>query len=58
MNNDERAGARSEHQHHHYRSNVIPWWVRLIWVGFWIFAIYYTVKYLVPAMQLELFTKS
>lgn len=58
MTTDERTAAQSEHQHHHYRSNEIPWWLRGIWIGFWIFAVYYTIKYLVPALQLELFTKS
>ncbi|MFM2096300.1 MAG: hypothetical protein RIS70_3424 [Planctomycetota bacterium] len=53
----EQAAAERDHRHHRYRSNRIPWWVRLIWIGFWVFAIYYTVKYVVPTMQLELFSK-
>jgi hypothetical protein len=28
--------------------------VRAIWIGFWIFAITYTIRYLLPAMQVEL----
>jgi hypothetical protein len=52
--NNELANAEAEHRHHSYRSNVIPSYVRLIWALFWIFAIYYAVTYLLPAMQQEL----
>ena len=48
------ASAAVEHQHHRYTSNRIPWYVRLVWLGFWVFAIYYTVEYLFPALQTEL----
>lgn len=44
----------AEHRHHTYTSNVIPWYVRLIWVLFWIFAVYYGVTYFLPAIQEEL----
>ena len=54
-NQIEQTPPEADHEHHHYRSNVIPWYVRLIWIGFWIFAIYYTVSYLFPALQEELF---
>jgi hypothetical protein len=50
--------AEQEHQFHHYRGNEIPWYVRLIWIGFWIFAIYYTIRYLFPALRLELLNPS
>jgi len=46
--------AQAEHRAHRYTTNRIPWFVRLIWLGFWVFAIYYTVKYLFPDLQLEL----
>jgi len=46
--------AQSEGKFHHYVGNRIPWFVRLIWIGFWAFAIYYTVRYLFPDLQLEL----
>jgi hypothetical protein len=45
---------QSEHQHHAYVTNRIPWWVRLVWVGFWVFAVYYTIVYMLPAMVHEL----
>jgi hypothetical protein len=45
---------RSEHRFHDYVGNDIPWYVRAIWIGFWIFAVVYTIRYLLPAMQVEL----
>jgi hypothetical protein len=45
---------QAEHQHHAYVTNRIPWYVRAVWIGFWVFAIYYTVQYLFPALQTEL----
>ncbi len=39
---------------HTYVGNRIPWYVRLIWLGFWVFAVYYTITYLFPAMQTEI----
>ena len=52
---DTRPGApEADHRFHHYTGNDIPWYVRAIWIGFWIFAITYTIRYLLPAMQVEL----
>jgi hypothetical protein len=48
------GSAEAEHRFHHYTGNAIPWYVRLIWVGFWIFAVAYTIRFLFPAMQIEL----
>lgn len=45
---------QAEHRHHAYVTNRIPWYVRVVWIGFWVFAIYYTVQYLFPALQVEL----
>jgi hypothetical protein len=42
-----------ELQHHTYRSSVIPWYVRGIWLLFWIFVIYYSITYFLPAIQSE-----
>ncbi|MEQ8789642.1 MAG: hypothetical protein RIC55_25325 [Pirellulaceae bacterium] len=50
--------AEQEGRHHNYTGNRIPWFVRLIWLGFWVFAIYYTIRYLFPTLQLELFNQS
>jgi hypothetical protein len=46
---------QAEHQHHNYLGNDIPWYVRAIWIGFWVFAVVYTLRFLFPAMQQELF---
>ena len=50
------APADVEHQFHHYTGNRIPWYVRLVWVLFWMFAVYYTLQYLFPALRIELTT--
>jgi len=47
--------ARRESEYHTYRGSRIPWYVRLIWVLFWCFVAYYTIRYLFPALQIELF---
>lgn len=51
---DDYAPADVEHQFHHYTGNRIPWYVRLLWVLFWVFAVYYTLSYLFPALRTEL----
>lgn len=48
------TSAEIEHRYHHYRGNRIPWYVRLIWIGFWVLAISYVVQYLFPALQIEI----
>jgi hypothetical protein len=49
-----RTTPDEEHRYHDYRGSAIPWYVRLLWLGFWLLAIYYVVSYLIPAMQVEL----
>ena len=46
--------AEQELKYHTYVSHVIPWYVRLMWVVFWIFAIGYVVANFLPAIQKEL----
>jgi type VI protein secretion system component VasF len=53
---EDNAPADVEHQFHHYTGNRIPWYVRLLWILFWIFAVYYTLTYLFPALRIELTT--
>lgn len=48
------ASPTAEGRFHNYQSSRIPWYVRLIWLCFWIFAITYTVRYLFPGLQSEL----
>ena len=53
----ENLPAETENQHHDYTGSEIPWYVRAIWIGFWVFAAYYTMQYLFPALRLELIQK-
>ncbi len=57
MPDSERTTVENDSRYHHYRGNVIPWFVRLIWLGFWIFAVAYTIAFLFPALQVELFAQ-
>ena len=50
-----RTSIKTDDTYHAYRGNEIPWYVRLIWIGFWVFAITYTIRFLFPAVQIELF---
>jgi hypothetical protein len=58
MEQPDNTPAEVEKNFHNYRGSRIPWYVRLIWLGFWVFAIYYTVRYLFPSLQLELLNPS
>jgi hypothetical protein len=57
MPDTQQDSAKLENQFHIYRGNTIPWYVRAMWLGFWIFTIVYTIRYLFPAIQTELFQK-
>lgn len=48
---------QADDKYHHYTGNRIPWFVRLMWLGFWVFAISYTILYLFPALQRDLFAQ-
>jgi hypothetical protein len=50
------GSPEAESQFHTYVGNRIPWYVRVMWVGFWIFAIYYVISYLFPDLQTEILT--
>jgi hypothetical protein len=43
-----------ENRHHTYVGTKIPWYVRLMWVAFWVMAITYVITYLLPMLQREL----
>ena len=55
MSEVESTPIESDDRYHSYVGNRIPWFVRFIWLGFWAFAIFYTIQYLFPAVRLELF---
>jgi hypothetical protein len=46
----------SEGMFHNYRTNAIPFAVHIIWILFWIGAVYYLVQYLLPALRMEIVT--
>jgi hypothetical protein len=48
------ATALEESIYLQYSGNVIPWYVRLIWIIFWCGAIAYVVTWYLPAIQSEL----
>jgi hypothetical protein len=54
MLNTENAGPAEENRYHCYTGNRIPWYVRVMWIAFWCFAVYYAVRYLFPELQTEL----
>jgi len=56
MTSSEHANAELEGRNHTYSGHVIPWYVRLMWLVFWAFAISYVVRFLLPALQTELLT--
>ena len=51
---DWRAGDNVVFSTHEHPGNRIPWYVRLVSLLFWIFAVYYTLQYLFPALRIEL----
>jgi hypothetical protein len=50
----EQTSAETEHRWHSYVGNRIPWYVRLMWLSFWVFAVYYTITYLFTSLQVEI----
>ena len=48
------SAAEVEAHYHNYTSSRIPWYVRLVWLMFWIFAVYYALQYLFPALRIEM----
>jgi hypothetical protein len=45
--------AEIENRHHHYVGYRIPWYVHLLWVLFWVFAVVYVLRYLFPEIRKE-----
>lgn len=46
--------AAREGRFHTYVTHRIPWYVRFIWLLFWVFAVAYVIRYLFPALQVEI----
>jgi hypothetical protein len=51
----DQSSAAAEGRFHTYVGNRIPWYVRLLWVCFWVFAVYYVITYLFPDLQTTIF---
>ncbi len=45
------ASPEQDSQFHSYKTHRIPWYVRAIWLGFWIGAIWYVFYFAVPAVK-------
>lgn len=50
----EPGSPESERQYHYYSSHVIPWYVHVLWVSFWIFAIGYLWIFALPSVGPEI----
>lgn len=50
----EKATAEEEGRWHNYVGHRIPWYVRVLWLIFWIASAYYVVRLLLPALDTEL----
>lgn len=50
----EASTPEQESRFHTYSSHVIPWYIRVMWLVFWIFAIGYVIANFLPALQTEL----
>ena len=37
-----------------YIGHAIPWYVRLLWLGFWILAVFYVLRWVIPAFRTEI----
>lgn len=57
MAEHERTSIEADDRYHHYSGNRIPWFVRVMWIGFWTLTIVYSLRYIFPAIQSELFPK-
>lgn len=48
------ATARDEGRFHNYITSVIPWYIHVVWISFWVFAISYFLMMVIPAVKIEL----
>jgi hypothetical protein len=54
MNEPQSPSPETEHQNHRYIGNQVPWYVHLLWISFWLFAITYALANVFPSIQKEL----
>jgi len=50
----DKTPPEEENKYHTYITNRIPWWVHLIWVSFWILAIWYVLSFQFPIIGTEI----
>ena len=50
----ENSTPEEEGRFHNYVGHQIPWYVRLLWLLFWIASAWYVVRLLLPALDSEL----
>lgn len=43
-----------ENLNHTYRTHRIPWFIHVLWVGFWVLAIWYVLTFQVPVLLNEI----
>ena len=55
LSQPEQTPAAAENRFHTYVGNRIPWYLRLMWLCFWVFAIVYVIRYLFPDLQTAIF---
>ncbi len=51
MSDAPESTPQSESNYHTYTTHRIPWWIRGIWIGFWVYAIGYFIVNLIPAAK-------
>ncbi|MCS6977559.1 MAG: hypothetical protein NZM31_11205 [Gemmatales bacterium] len=53
MSRPANSSPEAENRHHSYVTHDLPWFVHVLWISFWAFAIYYTLRYILPAIRSE-----
>ncbi len=48
MTDTQREAAAEDKRFHTYNTHHIPWYVRVLWICFWIGAIWYIIAYAIP----------
>ncbi|GJM25365.1 MAG: hypothetical protein DHS20C16_17800 [Phycisphaerae bacterium] len=46
-----RSEPKTERGFHNYTTHRIPWFIRVIWIGFWVGLVWYLIKYGIPSAK-------
>jgi uncharacterized membrane protein YagU involved in acid resistance len=49
----DQSTPEAENKNHRYSGHQVPWYIHIMWISFWLFAIGYVLRYLFPAIQGE-----